>query len=74
MTITVNPKNKKQLEQVKTILKAIDVDFVEVQIENDWFNALSEEEKNSIEMGLKDSSEGKVVSHSEAKNLYEKYL
>jgi len=74
MTITVNPKNKKQLEQVKTILKAIDVDFVEDQIENDWFNALSEEEKNSIEMGLKDSSEGKVVSHSEAKNLYEKYL
>ena len=74
MTITVNPKNKKQLEQVKTILKAIDVDFVEEQIENDWFKELSEAEKNSIEMGLKDSSEGKVVPHSEAKKLYEKYL
>lgn len=74
MTITVNPKNKKQLEQVKTILKAIDVDFVEEQIENDWFKELSEAEKNSIEMGLKDSSEGKFVPHSEAKKLYEKYL
>ncbi len=74
MTITVNPKNKKQLEQVKTILKAIEVDFVEDQMENDWFNELSEAEKNSIEMGLKDSAEGKVVPHSEAKKLYEKYL
>lgn len=72
MTITVNPKNKKQLEQVKTILKAIDVDFVEEQIENDWFKELSEAEKNSIEMGLKNSTGGKVIPHSEAKKLYEK--
>ena len=74
MTITVNPKNKKQLEQVKTFLKAIEVDFVEEHKDNDWWNEISDAEKNSIEMGLKDSEEGKVVPHSEVKKLYEKYL
>jgi len=29
MTITINPKNKKELAKIKTILKAIEVDFVE---------------------------------------------
>ena len=74
MTITVNPKNKKQLEQVKTFLKAIEVDFVEEHKDNDWWNEISDAEKNSIEMGLKDAEEGKVVPHSEVKKLYEKYL
>lgn len=31
MTITINPKNKKELRKVKTILKAIEVDFVEIE-------------------------------------------
>ena len=74
MTITVNPKNKKQLEQVKTFLKAIDVDFVEEHKDSDWWNEISDAEKNSIEMGLIDAEEGKVVPHSEVKKLYEKYL
>ena len=29
MTITINPKNKKELAKIKTILKAIEVDFIE---------------------------------------------
>ncbi|KMQ71379.1 DUF2683 family protein [Chryseobacterium koreense] len=29
MTITINPKNQKELRKVKTILKAIEVDFWE---------------------------------------------
>ena len=29
MTITINPKNKKELDKIKTILKAIEVDFIE---------------------------------------------
>lgn len=29
MTITINPKNKKELKKIKTILRAIEVDFQE---------------------------------------------
>lgn len=29
MTITINPKNKKELTKIRSILKAIEVDFVE---------------------------------------------
>ncbi len=31
MTITVHPKNKKELRKIKAILKAIDADFWEVK-------------------------------------------
>ena len=62
MTITINPKDKKESEKIKAILKAIEVDFME---ETDWWNELSDSEKNSIEMGLKDVEEGRVISHEE---------
>ena len=65
MTITIHPKNKKESEKIKAILKAIEVDFVEDTLENDWWNQLSDSEKNSIEMGLKDIEEGRVISHEE---------
>lgn len=65
MTITIKPKNKKESEKVKAILKAIEVDFIEDSVENDWWNELSDSEKNSIEMGLKDVEEGRVISHEE---------
>ena len=65
MTITINPKNKKESEKVKTFLKEIEVDFVEDNAESDWWNELSDAEKKSIEMGLKDIEEGRVISHEE---------
>lgn len=65
MTITIKPKNKKESETIKQILKAIEVDFVEDTTESDWWNELSEAQKNSIEIGLKDIEEGRVVSHDE---------
>ena len=65
MTITISPKNKKESEKIKAILKAIEVDFVEDTLENDWWHELSDSEKHSIEMGLKDVEEGKVISHEE---------
>lgn len=65
MTITIKPKNKKESEKIKAILKAIEVDFMEDTVETDWWNELSDSEKNSIEMGLKDVEEGRVISHEE---------
>lgn len=40
----------------------------------DWWNEISKEEKNSIEMGIRDANSGKLKSHLEAKKLYEKWL
>jgi hypothetical protein len=40
----------------------------------DWWDELSEQEKNEIELGLKDMEAGRTVDQSEARKLYEKYL
>ena len=40
----------------------------------DWWNEISEREKESIEEGIKDSNSGNIESHSEAKKLYGKWL
>ncbi|MDF2551716.1 MAG: hypothetical protein K0R36_3227 [Chryseobacterium sp.] len=74
MTITINPKNKKELAKIKAILKAVEIDFVEESPDEDWYDKLSDAEKKSIELGLEDIEEGRVVAHSEVKKLYEKWL
>lgn len=74
MTITINPKNKQELAKIKAILKAEEIDFVEEIDDKDWWNKISDAEKESIELGLKDIRNGKVVAHSEVKKLYEKWL
>ena len=38
--------------------------------EYDWWEDLSENEKNGIERGLKDIEAGRVVSHDEVKSKY----
>lgn len=40
----------------------------------DWWNSISESEKQSIELGLKDAESGRLNSHSNARDLYEKWL
>lgn len=40
----------------------------------DWWNSISEREKESIELGLKDAESGKLNPHSKARELYEKWL
>lgn len=43
------------------------------EITNDY-DELSEEEKASIEAGLKDAEEGNLVDHEEVRKIYEKWL
>jgi len=38
----------------------------------DWWNAISETEKEQIEKGIKDIKEGKTVKHSVVRKRYEK--
>ncbi len=40
----------------------------------DWWNNLSENEKKSIDEGIKDADEGKLNSHSKARAIYGKWL
>lgn len=71
MTITINPKNKKELAKIKAILKAIEIDFVEeINDEDDWWNKISDAEKELIELGIKDFEEGNVVSHEDFLKSY----
>lgn len=40
----------------------------------DWWNLISQDEKQSIERGLDDAESGKLSPHSSARKLYEKWL
>ena len=40
----------------------------------DWWNSISEAEKQSIENGIIDAENGKISPHSEARKIYEKWL
>ena len=40
----------------------------------DWWNEISEGEKESIEKGIQDADNGKLTSHTQVKDLYEKWL
>lgn len=40
----------------------------------DWWNEISAKEKESIEKGIQDADSGKLTSHSNVKEIYEKWL
>jgi hypothetical protein len=40
----------------------------------DWWDTISEAEKESIDRGIKDIENGKTIPHSEVKKKYDKYL
>jgi hypothetical protein len=40
----------------------------------DWWNSISEGEKEAIQLGIKEAESGKLNPHSKAKALYEKWL
>ncbi|HPI79757.1 MAG: hypothetical protein M9954_06100 [Cyclobacteriaceae bacterium] len=42
--------------------------------ELDWWDQISDDEKNAIEKGLEDIKAGRVKPHSEARKIYEKWL
>lgn len=44
------------------------------QESKDWWNSISESEKDSIEVGLKEAEAGKLNPHSKSRELYEKWL
>ncbi|WP_432670257.1 hypothetical protein [Flavobacterium sp. SM2513] len=40
----------------------------------DWWHSISEDEKQSIELGIKDAESNRLNPHSKARDFYEKWL
>jgi len=73
--MNIQAKKYKLIEWITNIQDSKLIDkLVKIADKTDWWDEISGAEKTSIEKGLKDLEEGKVVYHSEAKKIYEKYL
>ena len=72
---------QKKLELVKLILETGESDLLDVvemilkgKKTEDWWNKLSEAEKNSIEQGLEEADQGITIPHEQVmKEAKEKY-
>ena len=78
MNIDLNIQNKKLelIQWLSTIedLAVINKIFEIKKEKSDWWDEISEAEKESIEKGLKDADEGRLNPRSKAQSLYEKWL
>ena len=79
MNVNLNILNQK-LELIQWLSTIEDSSIIEKIMDlrkkesKDWWNSISESEKESIELGLKDAEAGKLNPHSKARELYEKWL
>ena len=79
MNIELNIQNKK-LELIQWLSTVEDSNIIEKIMDlrkkenKDWWNAIPENEKQSIDKGLNDANSGKLNPHSNARKLYEKWL
>jgi hypothetical protein len=79
MAIDINLSNRK-IELIQWLSTIEDPSIIDkimdlIQKENkDWWVSISENEKDSIEAGLKDADSGELNAHSKARKLYENWL
>ena len=79
MNLELNIQNKK-LELIQWLSTIEDSSIIEKimklrdQESIDWWNSISDNEKQSIEKGLEDAKSGKLNPHTDARKLYEKWL
>ena len=79
MNIELSLQNKK-LELIQWLSTVEDSSIIEKIMDlrknenKDWWDSISEAEKQSIERGLEDAGSGKLNPHSNARKLYEKWL
>ena len=75
----MNMDNSK-IELIQWLTTLEDKSIIEKLIEmkqsytDDWWSELSDVEKKSVEKGLQDADNGKVLSQSEVRKKYEKWL
>lgn len=69
-----------KLELIRWLTSVNDVSIIEkiksfrLKNSKDWWDEISEAEKQAIEQGLKDAEEGKLIPHDDVKKKYEKWL
>ncbi|AZB21079.1 hypothetical protein H0S70_09760 [Chryseobacterium manosquense] len=79
MNLDINIETKK-LALIQWLTSLNDVSMIDKIMElkqeekKDWWNEISDEEKESIEKGLSDAESGKLTPHSEIIKKYEKWL
>ena len=79
MNLDFNIESKK-LALIQWLTSLNDVSMIDKILElkqkesKDWWNEISDEEKESIEKGLSDAESGKLTPHSEIIKKYEKWL
>jgi hypothetical protein len=79
MKLEINLQGKK-LELIQWLSSIEDSAMIEKIMElrkkdsKDWYNSISESEKDSIENGIQDANAGKINPHSKARKIYEKWL
>ena len=79
MNLDFNIESKK-LALIQWLTSLNDVSMIDKILElkqketKDWWNEISNEEKESIEKGLSDAESGKLKPHSEIRKKYEKWL
>ena len=65
----IKVKDPDLIMAIKSLLK-----YRENQIQKDWWDEISEEEKASIERGLAQSADGKTKPHKEVMEKYKEWL
>ncbi|MCF8233051.1 MAG: hypothetical protein K9J27_12790 [Bacteroidales bacterium] len=60
--------DKEVLHAVKTLLSQ------KAETQTDWWDTISEEERQEIEQGLKEAERGEVTGHEEVMKKYKKWL
>jgi len=60
--------DRKVLTAVKTLLSG------KADRESDWWDTISEEEREEIEQGLREADKGEVTPHEEVIKKYKKWL
>lgn len=72
---------KEKLEIIKWVTTLKDETSIERlkmlranKIKTDWWNEISESEREAVDKGLDDLKSGRVKSHKAVKKLYEKWL
>ena len=75
----INIQNKK-IELIQWLSTLEDISMIDQLMKlrdserTDWWAEISKEERESIEQGIKDADEGKVISHDQAREIYGKWL
>ena len=79
MKMELNIQNKK-LELIQWLSSIEDSTLIEKIMDlrkeesKDWWNTISDSEKEAIESGINDSNSGNLSPHSIARKIYEKWL